>query len=99
MPLVNNPSLKANAQSDMTAFRAQSKIRKKLETSLKPKAATAPAVVHRANIQAKATAPSAPGLSTAAEFATKEVRMSRDEFSKLSAREKSRFSLEGGQIV
>ena len=55
-----------------------------------------------AEAQARAKAAAAvvaPGLTTAAQFAAPPLRMSREEFRKLSAPARARFVREGGRIV
>ncbi|GAA5130785.1 hypothetical protein JIN84_05170 [Luteolibacter yonseiensis] len=70
-----------------------------------PKAQAGPTVIHRAaNHQPKAdagnpAATAAPGLITASQFATPEIKMERSEFEKLNAGDKMRFFKEGGKLV
>jgi hypothetical protein len=71
----------------------------KLDAWIKPwVAATYPA--KPATAAAPTAAPAAaPGLQTAATFATPALEMARAEFAKLTAADKSRFSLTGGKLV
>lgn len=69
------------------------------------KAGKTPAPIHRAvtataSTTAKPTpAPRAPGLTTAASFATAPLVMAHAEFSKLTPADKSKFSKQGGKLI
>lgn len=95
--------------SEITEFRRLSAKRKGTITNSAPIAAAlqarldaGKAALAAAEAQAtarKAAAAVQPALTTAAEFEGSPLRMTRTEFSKLSAANRARFVREGGKIV
>lgn len=101
---------KAQAERDQSAgLKAHSPAAQVAKVAPSPAAASvaqrlakqAPAATRPTATAPKPAAPAAPApkLTTAAEFSSPELRMSRAEFSKLFASDKSRFATSGGRLV